>query len=68
MCLVDSIDFNRPVPDAREYFTNNRSEGLFTPIAIIIEGIMRGYRYFFQNTNWGKRGSEAFSQYLSMYI
>lgn len=62
MCLVDSIDFNRPVPDAREYFTNNRSQGLFN----YYRGDHVQIQIFFQNTNWGKRGSEAFSQYLSM--
>lgn len=32
-------------------------QGLFTPVLIITEGSCADTDIFFQNTNWGKRGS-----------
>lgn len=52
MCLVDSIDFNRPVPGAREYFTNNRSQGLFN----YYRGDHAQIQIFFSKYKLGKEG------------
>lgn len=69
VCLVDLIDFRGPVPYAFEPGDISPTIGFIHPCCDYGRGNhARIQNFFFQNANWGKRGSETFFQYLSIYI